>query len=232
MKKTASKNTRTLAALIVTLPLTFAPLAVAQSDVSGKLTDITRNGTVRSGRSPASRGCNPVEASKFSGKAPSTADAANAANLAALFVGTCSHAQINMNDHSDPSNTGSKTADVQATPEVVIPVIRSECIGARINYSPALWGIQSSDDPTIKCSGPEADPAKTLGRNIGTSFQSEPFNGMEASSAISGNTFEHIALRNNSIVKATLTDVTVVTNPIRHGESTSNDVRIGGIVIK
>ena len=229
MKKTGSKNTRTLAALVVTLPLTFAPLAVAQSDISGKLTDIAKNGTVRSGGSPASRGCNSVAASKFSGKAPSTA---NAANLAALFVGTCSHAQINVKYHSDPSNTGSKTADVQATPEVVIPVIRSECIGAHINYSLALWGIQSSDDPTIKCSGPEADPAKTLGRNIGTEIQSEPFNGMEASSAISGNTFEHIALRNNSIVKATLTDVTVVTNPIRHGESTSNDVRVGGIVIK
>jgi hypothetical protein len=239
MKNSTSRKVITLATtLAIALPLTINP-AIAQSDASSKSIDITtavNGGPIIGNGSPAAFGGSPVEVSRFRG-------------TAALAIGNDSTVRIgdiDVKGHSDLSIIGSKYPEVQTTLKDITSVfiLRSVLGNPVLVDAPPLSGIPSpmtgspdSVKPT-NCSDPATTPENILLSSAtgvclgGMRVEITRFNGTTASPTVASPLGGNIAVRNNSVVRATLTDVTITTNSTKRGDSTSNDVRIGGIVIR
>ena len=175
MKSSPSGKVSTLAAtLTIAFPLTLIPPAVAQSDVRGKLTDVTtaiNDGPIISNAPPAPLDRIPV--------AGSIIGAGLTVNSAVLAIGNYSNAHmrpIDLKGHCDLSNIGSNKPEVQATPKDIIPAISSGYVLTASCYTLAPYEIQSADERIVKCSGAQAVPGTpvTLREAWRTSSKARP----------------------------------------------------------
>jgi hypothetical protein len=247
MKNNAlSKVSRLAVTLTIALPQTLIPSAVAQSEVSRKLLEVAP--AIDNGL-PSAFGGRHADNSTFTGTALLTTTVAlSSAGQTIGNVSTASIGHFDVSGHSDLSNVGSKNPDVQ----IILKDFTSDFILGRVPAktvliaAPSHSGIPSpmtgspdSVTPTT-CSDPVASTENTVlsgARGVcigGIRIEIAGFNDMVVSSTtrVASPLGGSIDVRNNSIVRATLTDVIITADSIKRRDSSSRDVRIGGIVIK
>src|SRR5258708_2324791 len=161
MKNSTSRKLSTLAiTLTIALLLTIIPSAVAQSNVSGKVTDVTMNDGPISNGYPAAFGGSLVEVSRFT-------------RTAALVIGNASTARIgdiDVTGHSDLSSIGSKNPAVQTTLKDItsVLILRGVPVNPVLVDAPPLSGVpspttRSPDSVTLtNCSDPATSTENIL----------------------------------------------------------------------